>query len=218
MGSIALPIALFLSYLIIGGAVFLITLHLLRTYRKTRHDTAWSLLIGALLPVGVPFAVIVLLDTFGSIAGRERDWEGFPASSEQPSGPWKTTAASTSVIATRLFAGPNQYPPEEFAAYGILAFRSRASSEDRSRHITICEAYVASLPHSSELNLSASEQMVTIWPVDSDNAANRLNLMPRTDICSVAVNNYGLVDALQALKDAEATGAEGSGMGPFLLA
>jgi hypothetical protein len=124
------------------------------------------------------------------------------------------------VTASRLFAGPDQFPPQDFGAYGILAFRSRAASQDRPRHLLICEAYVTSLPHASELSVEPTEQMVTVWPVDSHADADRLNLMSRTKLCDFAVDNYGLVTSLRAIKDAELanTDADISGIGPFLLA
>lgn len=122
------------------------------------------------------------------------------------------------VTASRIFAGPNQYPPEEFAAYGILAFRSRPSPYDRARHLMICNAYVTSLPHTFELTIARAEQMVTVWPVDSDSDASRLNRAPRNGICEIAVDNYGLVIAQQALKDAETAGVNTTDSGPFLFA
>jgi hypothetical protein len=127
-------------------------------------------------------------------------------------------AAEAGVLASRLFAGPSQYPPESFAAYGILAFRSRASPQDRARHLMICEAYVTGLPHVSELDVDISDQMATVWPVDSDLASDKLNRMPRKGICEVAVDSYGLATARQALKDAYLAGMDASGIGPFLLA
>jgi hypothetical protein len=62
--------------------------------------------------------------------------------------------------------------------------------------------------------------MVTVWPVSSDEYSNRLNqLVDRSrDICQVAVDHYGLVIAQQAIKDAELTGENLTGSGPFLLA
>jgi hypothetical protein len=71
--------------------------------------------------------------------------------SQETDGDRRNNGTEARVIASRLFAGPDQYPPEEFAAYGILAFRSRASSQDRARHLMICEAYAATLPHADEL-------------------------------------------------------------------
>ncbi|HEX4409955.1 MAG TPA: hypothetical protein VH206_14380 [Xanthobacteraceae bacterium] len=120
--------------------------------------------------------------------------------------------------ASRLFAGPNQYPPADFAAYGIVAFPARPTTADRDRYIMICEAYVAVLPHASELDLPDSQQMVTVWPVSSDPAATRLNRQPRDEICDQAVDGYGLVVADEALRDATNEKAELNGRGPFLLA
>jgi hypothetical protein len=122
------------------------------------------------------------------------------------------------VVASRLFAGPSQYPPDKFAAYGILAFRSRAASHDRARHLMLCEAYVVTLPHASELAIAVADQMTTVWPIDSDREAEELNRVQRTEMCETAVDHYGLATALQALKDAERAGMKAFGIGPFLLA
>jgi hypothetical protein len=101
---------------------------------------------------------------------------------------------------------------------GILAFRSRASLHDRDRHLMICRAYVASLPHESELDVGTAGQMVTVWPVDSGASAEALNQMLRQSMCDKAVDSYGLAMALQAIRDAELAGMDTSGIGPFLLA
>lgn len=124
-----------------------------------------------------------------------------------------------SVTASRIFASPNQYPPREFAAYGILAFPSRPSPYDRDRHLMICNEYVATLPRASELAIPPATQMVTVWPVNSDYYSNWLNqLLNQEYICQIAVDNYDLVFAQQALKDAEIVGVNTTGTGPFLLA
>lgn len=83
-----------------------------------------------------------------------------------------------------------------------------------------CNAYVATLPHTSELEAARFKQMVTVWPINSDDYSNRLN-QPNgqvRDICQTAVDHYGLVIAQRALKDAEHTGKKLTGTGPFLLA
>lgn len=86
-----------------------------------------------------------------------------------------TLPTSSGVKASRIFAGPGQYPPAEFAAYGIVAFRTLAAPDDRAHYELICEAYVRSLLHVSELDVPPAEQMVTVWPVDSDAVAYRIN-------------------------------------------
>jgi hypothetical protein len=130
-------------------------------------------------------------------------------------------AAIVAITASRLFAGPSQYPPENFAAYGIVAFPSRATSSDRERHLMICEAYVGSLPHATELAVPIEVQMATIWPLDSNSVAADLNdrgSRQPAAICETAVQAYGLAMAQQALHDAATAGVDVSGRGPFLLA
>lgn len=123
------------------------------------------------------------------------------------------------VRSSRLFAGPNQFPPESFAAYGIVAFTARASDSDRSRHLMICDAFVNTVPHSSELSaVPQSEQMATVWPIERDSDAELANKSPRDSVCELATDKYGLVTARTAIRDAEATGQSLNGRGPFLLA
>jgi hypothetical protein len=126
------------------------------------------------------------------------------------------------VVASRVFAGPTQFPPEGFAAYGILAFRSAATPQSRGRHVMICEAYVAGLPHApklvSEFEVDFIDQMVTVWPVDDDSTSDKLNRLPQEGLCDTAIGSYGLETALLALKHAELAGADVSGIGPYLLA
>jgi hypothetical protein len=120
--------------------------------------------------------------------------------------------------ASRLFAGPNQFPPRNYAAYGILAFPSRATSNDRDRYKMFCEAYVAVLPLAWELSVPDSQQMVTVWPMTSDGGAAGLNRARGTDVCEQAISNYDLVAATRAVYDARQAKAEVDGRGPYLLA
>jgi hypothetical protein len=82
----------------------------------------------------------------------------------------------------------------------------------------ICEAYVASLPHYTEVNASPEDQMVTVWPTETDDAANELNASSHIDSCKDAVNLYGLRTAQTAIEDARRGHASTNGSGPFLLA
>ncbi len=122
------------------------------------------------------------------------------------------------VRASRLFAGPGQYPPEAFAAYGILAFPSRATSADLERHQMLCEAYVANLPRTDELGLPVEQQMVTVWPLTEDKIADELNRAGGSSPCETAVRNYGLPVALQAIRDVGRARLRPLGRGPLLLA
>ena len=103
------------------------------------------------------------------------------------------------VSATRGFAGPYQFPPQEFAAYGILAFKHLASRFDRDRHLMICEAYLRTIPHTGESETAEARQMVTIWPIRTDEMADELNARPIDGACEDAVTHYGLVHAQKAI-------------------
>lgn len=128
------------------------------------------------------------------------------------------------IRASRVFAGPEQYPPRQFSAYGIVAFPSAASEHDAPRYLHVCQAYMAVLPHTSELpKVPQHAQMVTVWPLTSEVLADDLNEAPRIEIdstCKRAVAEYDVVTARRALREAEVAGAMPlfEGEGPYLLA
>ena len=114
-------------------------------------------------------------------------------------------------------------PPESFAAYGVIIFKSRASSFDIERHKLICEAYLSALPHFRELDQPVQNQMVTVWPINSDEVASEINQLRGTEICDRAIDHYGLPFAQGKLAELRAyTSVEGeydtSSDGPFLVA
>jgi hypothetical protein len=121
------------------------------------------------------------------------------------------------VLPSRMFAGPTQYPPVQFKAYGIVAFPAISSSDDKSRYDMICNAYISALPHYTSLPLPFKEQMVTVWPIDTDKEATQINEIARDKVCARAVPNYGLVPAQQAIEAAKTNKAVLNGRGPFLL-
>ena len=82
--------------------------------------------------------------------------------------------ASRDERASRIFAGPGQYPPEAFAAYAVVAFHTRATSRDRDRYMMVCEAYVSAIPHAGELELPPDQQLATVWPVTDDAVADEI--------------------------------------------
>ena len=110
----------------------------------------------------------------------------------------------THVTPSRMFIGTHQFPPENFLAYGILAFPQRATPESRQRHLMICNAYISALPHFTELKgVPLSRQMVTVWPVENNTLATKIDIdTPRNKVCEIAVDHYGLVLAKSALNDA----------------
>lgn len=123
------------------------------------------------------------------------------------------------IRATRIFSGPSQYPPTDFAAYGVVAFPDLATPSDQSRYVMICEAYMATLPNASEVHTSRMDQMVTVWPVKTDTLGDKLTLEPPSNPCEEAVNSYGELVGKRDIALAEQAGADlGDGRGPFLLA
>ncbi|RUM99169.1 peptidoglycan-binding protein [Pseudaminobacter arsenicus] len=125
------------------------------------------------------------------------------------------------IRATRIFAGPTQFPPRNFSAYGIVAFPSRASSGDRlDRYLMLCHAYVDGLPHADSPNLTTpyADQMVTVWPVEQDKLADQINKMKREELCQQAVAHYGLIAAKQSIKVAQRQNFQMNGEGPYLIA
>ena len=120
--------------------------------------------------------------------------------------------------ASRSFFGPHTYPPEDFAAYGIVAFPERAIAETRERHMMACKAYVATLPTPGELTVARTAQMVTVWPVDDDGLAADLMRRRGDEACADAVDRYHLATALEAIGQASRRHALGNRDGPFLLA
>jgi hypothetical protein len=123
-------------------------------------------------------------------------------------------------LPTRIFAGPHQYPPQNFAAYGIVAFAATATKDDRRRYMNICEGYVSTLVAYNAIPAPLNQQMVTVWPVDSDDLAisGHVYKKPANDACDEAVDHYGLVTAQTAIRDARNDNATLDGLGPFLLA
>jgi hypothetical protein len=106
------------------------------------------------------------------------------------------------VRTTRSFFGPHDIPPENFAAYGIVAFPQKATPATIRRHQSICEAFLATLPPVSASGAPISQQMVTVWPIDDASLAERLN-KGSDAICSQAIEHYDLSTGLIALKEAQ---------------
>ena len=100
-----------------------------------------------------------------------------------------------------------------------MAFPQRSTPQTERRHISICHAFLASLPDTSEINRPPSDQMVTVWPVESETVASELSHRTGESICQLAVTRYHLRSALLALRQAKTDKAINlSGEGPYLLA
>ncbi len=125
------------------------------------------------------------------------------------------------VYASRDFAGPNEFPPEDFAAYGILAFETGYKARTRERREMICEAYFAAIPLTDDLverDVPIDVQMVTVWPVKAGDHLDDINQLEVGPACETAVRHYDQIVALEAMKHARKAGVEFEGIGPFLLA
>jgi hypothetical protein len=141
---------------------------------------------------------------------------GDPSGGGGPRGPRQTVSE---VRAARPFVSPGQYPPEQFAAYGIVAFPATANPATRGRYLMVCREYWAALSASSDLAVPLDQQMVTVWPVRSAQTAEYLSAAGREESCEKAVADYHLGTAQTALRHAEiADGEPRNRRGPYLLA
>ena len=147
-----------------------------------------------------------------------------------------TLASSAEAVvfprATRTFSGPEDFPPAEVAGYGIIAFPERPNATEASsaRFMLFCNAWAAGFETSQNLvarNVPRQEQMITVMPLDTGAAAlaareATLNTTPKP--CEIALENYGLIEALTALARARLAAARTDNVermdkrGPYLLA
>lgn len=130
---------------------------------------------------------------------------------------------ATGKRATRLFAGPGEYPPKIYAAYGIVAFWDRIDPTERNRYEAICLAYLRSLDP-APAGMAAEKQMVTVWPVTSGTVAKDLMSGPSFQTfdmnsqCNTALNNYDFQVGREAIRMARLQSKDVDGRGPYLLA
>jgi hypothetical protein len=129
-----------------------------------------------------------------------------------------SVSSQTAIFPSRMFAGPTQYPPRQFKAYGIMAFDSLPAAGDKARYDMICDAYVSSLLHYKQVKAPLDQQMVTVWPIDKDDEATQIEATARDKVCGRAVPRYGLSIAKDAIESAKRNNAVLGGRGPFLLA
>ncbi len=123
--------------------------------------------------------------------------------------------------ASRIFGAEAQFPPEGYLAYGILAFPGRATATTMDRHLMICDSFLTKISHVSELpNIPKSQQIVTVWPMQTTEDANVANSVSRSVTCDIAVARYGLALAQRRIDEANVAkpGAIGESRGPFLIA
>ncbi len=113
---------------------------------------------------------------------------------------------SSETNASRLIAAQEQYTPESFRAYGVLAFRSIATDESWGRYLNICRGFIASIPESSELasgGIPLNEQMATVWPVDDPGLGDELRALPageQQSLCPEIVKSIDLQASREAIR------------------
>ncbi|MEO4040656.1 hypothetical protein AAFN47_03510 [Hoeflea sp. CAU 1731] len=119
----------------------------------------------------------------------------------------------------RVYMKPGSSPDDRFAAYGMVAFPLDTTRRDPERLAQFCAAYVESAKHEPVRGLPASApRMAMVWPVSASVDTDALSRMNDVQKCETAVLNYGATMADQAIYEAELTGIEIDGRGPFLLA
>lgn len=129
-----------------------------------------------------------------------------------------------SVRASGLFAGPGQFPPRHFRAYGILAFSSTVNDGNRSRYEAICRGYISALPAARNLlrrGVNIQDQMVTVWPLKEADFADSLNQNPPSlEKCDDIVVSIDRITSREAMADARSAdqNVDLSRAGPYLIA
>jgi hypothetical protein len=130
------------------------------------------------------------------------------------------------IRASRAFAGPREYPPTQFAAYGIVAFQSLPfDTDETNRYINICRGYLAAVPRAKNLldqGIPLSKQMVTVWTLDNARLSGELNSTNQDPslMCRKAVSAIDIVSSRNAILNARLTkpGKSFDGRGPYVIA
>jgi hypothetical protein len=188
--------------------------------------TGVMLQAGSIVDLDLELALGALLEMVIVDSARLGD-EGRPEADEEQE---ERTASRKSVIvdsattASRVFAGPGQYPPSDFQAYGIIAFRSSVTSESRLRYLAICQAYLSTIPAASVLEdrgVALGEQMATIWPLQDGSLSDELNESgDAQDRCSEIVSAIDIITSRHAITNATRSNerVDLSDRGPYLIA
>ena len=132
----------------------------------------------------------------------------------------------TGLRASRVFSGPGQFPPNLFAAYGIVAFQALASdSKETERYRSICRGYLAAIPAAKTLReegVPLKQQMVTAWPLTENILANSLNSAStaKYNSCDKIVASTNLLLSHDAIHKAKSITRKPAlnGRGPYLIA
>jgi hypothetical protein len=126
----------------------------------------------------------------------------------------KAGQSDRQLVPVREFLRSADIPPAEFGAYGVMALRAKPTSVTRDRLKMACASFIAYLARQTDVpkSIPLSDQMVTIWPLDSPNADEA-----KKDNCEFALDHYELYGADSAISDAAKQGAQFGNDGPFLI-
>lgn len=118
------------------------------------------------------------------------------------------------LVPARAYVRPEDIPPRQVGAYGIVVLHGRPTAADRKRLVMACHSFIAYLPRQEEIpaTVSVRDLMLTIWPLDQPSAAQA-----KSDDCNYILDHYALFAAESAIADARRQGADFSGEGPFLV-
>lgn len=142
-----------------------------------------------------------------------------PTSSETVQLAVRRVATPKVEITTRQFAAPGQRMPAEYLVYGVIAFGERHTDAKDAHWRRVCEAFVNTLPQTSEVRGEGALQHGTIWPVTTGQLAFDLSIMEPRDVCKSAVRDYDFGQASAALTAArKIDDSLGTQIGPYLIA
>lgn len=112
----------------------------------------------------------------------------------------------------RRYLDARDIPPPGGGAYGIVAFRYKATPASRAKLIMVCESFIAFFPPGETSGVPISNQMVTVWPVDNLELENA-----KDDNCDYLIDHYDLTAAESAIRDAKHQLVKFDGEGPYLI-
>jgi hypothetical protein len=126
----------------------------------------------------------------------------------------KARSSNQQLVPVRAYLRSTEIPPASIGAYGIVAFRAKPTSANRSRLLMTCAAFVTSIPPQKSVpdSVSVNDEMLTIWPLDDPSSPEAAK-----DDCDFAIDHYDLYSADSAIGDAEKQGAKFGADGPFLI-
>lgn len=143
--------------------------------------------------------------------------DGGPIPASPPARPAHSAARparSAALVPVREYLRAADIPPAGVGAYGIVAFKAKATPATRAKLEMVCQSFVAHFPPNATIpaTVPLSDRMFTIWPLDDPASAKAA-----ADDCEFVVDHYDLYAAEAAIGDAKLQNAEFNGEGPFLI-